>query len=167
MVYSGNGGASRFANNQPPPDWSSNLDHIFSITFNITTQQNTTTPTASSSAASKTPKSSSSHTGAIAGGIVGGICGLALLAGIAFFFVRKKRAKAHDILTPRHVAWESEKEVQAQSSRSPKSRASKDASSDLVGSHPSELGMDDVTHELDHSSRSDGSQIGIIGELAA
>jgi LPXTG-motif cell wall-anchored protein len=37
-----------------------------------------------------------SETGAIAGGVVGGVLGLALIAGLLFFFLRKRRRSLRD-----------------------------------------------------------------------
>jgi LPXTG-motif cell wall-anchored protein len=58
-----------------------------------TSSSNSSTPssTGSGSGSGSDSSSKSSHTGAIAGGVVGGILGLALLAGLAFFFVRRSR----------------------------------------------------------------------------
>ena len=43
--------------------------------------------------ASSSPSAGKSNTGAIAGGVVGGVIGLALLAGLAYFFFRKHRVQ--------------------------------------------------------------------------
>ncbi|TBU61816.1 hypothetical protein BD310DRAFT_946269 [Dichomitus squalens] len=50
-----------------------------------------TTPTISASTGNS--HSSSSHTGAIVGGVVGGIAGLAILATLAYFLLRRRRDK--------------------------------------------------------------------------
>ncbi|KAI4177917.1 MAG: hypothetical protein LQ343_000001 [Gyalolechia ehrenbergii] len=68
------------------------LRDLFQVThFNQETPAATTsspTPELSSSSSS-----SSSNTGAIAGGVVGGIGGIALVAGAAFFLLRRKRGR--------------------------------------------------------------------------
>ncbi|KAH9035485.1 hypothetical protein EDB85DRAFT_1943616 [Lactarius pseudohatsudake] len=67
-------------------------------TSTIRVSQSTLTPTTSGSGSSSTSTStshSSSNAGAIAGGVVGGIVGAALIAGVAaWFIIRRRRARS-------------------------------------------------------------------------
>ena len=55
----------------------------------LRTPRSTSTATASSKSSSS--EGSGSHTGAIAGGVVGGVVGLALISGLAFFLLRRRK----------------------------------------------------------------------------
>jgi len=79
------------------------LDVVTSDTFNIslaksaTGPESTTLPSPTGSIPSPTTASQpakKSHAGAIAGGVIGGLVGLALIAGLAFWFLRRRRASA-------------------------------------------------------------------------
>ncbi|KAL0577868.1 hypothetical protein V5O48_004104 [Marasmius crinis-equi] len=54
-------------------------------------------PTQSSSSDSSDSGGSKSNAGAIAGGVVGGIAGLAIVAGLVFWFLRRRRARPRGI----------------------------------------------------------------------
>lgn len=68
-----------------------------SISTTSSSQAQTTTPAKNTAeptpSATEPANSSPSHTGAIAGGVVGGVAGLALLAGLVWFFLRKRSRK--------------------------------------------------------------------------
>ncbi len=63
--------------------------------FFKSTTASPTSPNASSSSSSS-PKSSksSSHAGAIAGGVVGGLAGLAIIAGLVWLLLRRRKGKS-------------------------------------------------------------------------
>ncbi|EHK50250.1 hypothetical protein TRIATDRAFT_314453 [Trichoderma atroviride IMI 206040] len=79
-----------------------------SSTSQTDTSTNTGTATASDSTSTSTststpsaPTSSgSSKAGPIAGGVVGGLAGLALIAALIFFFLRKRKARPAQYITP-------------------------------------------------------------------
>ncbi|XMA15799.1 hypothetical protein WAI453_008590 [Rhynchosporium graminicola] len=85
------------SNSREPANWGSPaLKTLFSVTHfaNSTKPGSSSDPGTSSAPAS----SSGSSTGAIAGGVVGGVIGLALIAGLAFFCMRRrKRAAASEL----------------------------------------------------------------------
>lgn len=83
------------------------LDVVSSDTFNITLAENAggtestavPTPTGSNTNSPPSPTTSAqskkkSNAGAIAGGVIGGIVGLAILAGLAAWFILRRRPKA-------------------------------------------------------------------------
>ncbi|KAJ5357420.1 hypothetical protein N7541_004578 [Penicillium brevicompactum] len=84
-----------------PSAWaSSDLRTLFSsnATVKPTTNNTTTDGNTSSPAESTDSKSGSTNTGAIAGGVVGGCAGLALIVGLVWFFlVRRRKQVPKDI----------------------------------------------------------------------
>ncbi|KUJ13319.1 uncharacterized protein LY89DRAFT_785046 [Mollisia scopiformis] len=78
-----------------PTTWGSPALQTLFQTTHFTAATNTSTNTTSTSTPIPTPssKSSSSNAGAIAGGVVGGVAGLALLAGLGWFFFRRRQKK--------------------------------------------------------------------------
>ncbi|KAK7518779.1 hypothetical protein IWZ03DRAFT_413746 [Phyllosticta citriasiana] len=52
----------------------------------------TTDSSGNTNSTQESSQGSSNHAGAIAGGVVGGVAGVALLAGVAFFLIRRRRA---------------------------------------------------------------------------
>ncbi|KAG9318849.1 hypothetical protein JVU11DRAFT_954 [Chiua virens] len=62
-------------------------------TSSTTSVSLTATPSASSTSSSASSASSNSDAGAIAGGVVGGVGGLALIAAVAVFYMKKKRSQ--------------------------------------------------------------------------
>ncbi|PPQ64694.1 hypothetical protein CVT26_002784 [Gymnopilus dilepis] len=83
------------------------LNVVSSDTFNVTLAENAggtestavPTPTGSNTSSSPSPTTSAqskkkSNAGAIAGGVIGGIVGLAILVGLAAWFILKRRPKA-------------------------------------------------------------------------
>lgn len=72
------------------PSWSNpSLSAVFAVS-SFPTAASSSAPTGTGTGTSNN-KSSSSDAGPIAGGVVGGVVGLALIAGIAFFFMRRAR----------------------------------------------------------------------------
>lgn len=77
------------------------LQHLLANSPIATSTNFTPSPSGTSS-----PSSSSSNGGAIAGGVVGGIAGLALIAGLLWFFLRRwkqSRPQAHSMRLMEHV----------------------------------------------------------------
>ncbi|KAL5328920.1 hypothetical protein ACEPPN_002429 [Leptodophora sp. 'Broadleaf-Isolate-01'] len=85
------------SNSREPSNWGSpTLKELFSVThFTNSTTSTTSTPSPSSSNPAST--SSSSNTGAIAGGVVGGFVGLAAIAGLIFFLMRRRKRTAAEL----------------------------------------------------------------------
>jgi hypothetical protein len=80
-----------------------------------TSINSTPSPLGTSSPSSRTtsgsPSSSSRNAGAIAAGVVGGIAGLALIAGLLWFFLRRwkqSRPRAHSMHSMEHVLQKSD-----------------------------------------------------------
>jgi len=81
-----------YANNARTPSFSSaGLQQLIAVQ-NFTTANSGSSGSGSGSGAKPTSKSSS-NAGAIAGGVVGGIAVLAIIAGTAMFFVRRRKNK--------------------------------------------------------------------------
>lgn len=62
-----------------------------SLSVPTTPSASTSMPLLSSATTTSSTSKSSDHTGAIAGGVVGGVAGLALVLGIAWFVLRRRR----------------------------------------------------------------------------
>lgn len=60
---------------------------------NTTTSPSSNSTSAPPTSTNTTAPASFNHTGAIAGGVVGGVAGLALVAGLAFFILRRRQKK--------------------------------------------------------------------------
>lgn len=73
---------------------SSTISSAISSATTTTTTSDATTPTSASD-----NSSSSSNTGAIAGGVVGGVAGLAILAGLLWFLLRRRNQAKQNIGT--------------------------------------------------------------------
>ena len=80
--------SSKQPRTQTPP-LRSNLTNIPTSAFS-----NSSTNATNSNATSSSSHHSTSHAGAIAGGTVGGICGLALVALLAYLFLRSRTRRA-------------------------------------------------------------------------
>jgi LPXTG-motif cell wall-anchored protein len=86
--------SNRHGSSPRTPDFSSSgLQQLMSVQ-NFTAATNSTSGSGSGSGpGSSGSTKSSSNTGAIAGGVVGGVVGLALIAGAAVFFIRRRKNK--------------------------------------------------------------------------
>jgi len=87
LYHSSNGGATA---KDPEAGWT---DPRLEAIWKKSTRSSSTSG-GNSTTSSNTSSKSTSHTGAIAGGVVGGIVGLAIIGGLLWFFLRRKRT--HD-----------------------------------------------------------------------
>ncbi|KAF7188318.1 hypothetical protein HII31_10382 [Pseudocercospora fuligena] len=67
-----------------------------SSTSSAATTASSTTSTAGPTSTTANSDSGSTTTGAIAGGVVGGVAGLAIIGGVIWFFLRKRKSNSHD-----------------------------------------------------------------------
>ncbi|KAE8450750.1 hypothetical protein EG329_005663 [Mollisiaceae sp. DMI_Dod_QoI] len=88
------------SNSRDPANWGSPALQTLFQTTHFTAPTNTSSSSGSSTSTPPASSSSSSNTGAIAGGVVGGVLGLALLAGLGWFFYRRQHRKQNTAELP-------------------------------------------------------------------
>src|SRR4030095_10785409 len=130
------------------------------LTLPIATSTNSSsspsgTSSPSSSATSGSSSSTSSNAGAIAGGVVGGIAGLALIVGLLWFFIRRRkqsRPQAHPTHSIEHIL---------EKSGNPRSELRSDSDNAPMATP---VRHQDPAHELPNTSiRTDGARYEVQG----